>query len=63
MSPKFLAYLVVSYFQRRFLKQNTVARLNQSIWPHKNFGLSALQACFEKYFQHEVQVNINGNLQ
>jgi len=43
LSPKFLAYLVVSCFVRRGLTPNTVARLKPKIFgPSQNLGLATL---------------------
>ena len=35
--PHFLEYLVISWFRRKYLKQNTVARLKSNILTHPKF--------------------------
>jgi len=38
MTPKFLEYLVILYFERQYPKQNTVACLNKNFNPSHTFG-------------------------
>jgi len=56
--PKFLEYLVILCFERRYPKRNTVASLKSKILVPRNFGLATSLVRISHSFERPITPNV-----